>query len=332
MRLLLTGGTGYIGSHTALALLEAGHEVVLFDNLSNSSPDVRDILHELSGKDVPLVVGDLRNPKDIHAAFAAWDFDAVLHFAGLKAVGESVAKPDLYFENNVGGTANLLAAMEAAGVRRIVFSSSATVYGNPESNPIPETARLEPSNPYGATKLHIEEMLRAKAGEDGRWEISVLRYFNPVGAHPSGRIGEAPAGIPNNLMPYIQKVAAGALPRLHVFGGDYPTPDGTGIRDYIHVCDLADGHLAALEHLKPGCGVYNLGTGRGVSVLDLVRAFEAANGLVVPFVMDARRPGDIPACFADSGKAQRELGWKAVHTLTDMCRDAWRFAGTPRNS
>ena len=332
MKLLLTGGTGYIGSHTALALLEAGHETVLFDNLSNSSPEVRDTLHELSGRDVPLVVGDIRNPGNLEKAFCAWDFDAVLHFAGLKAVGESVAKPDLYFENNVGGTANLLKAMEDHGVRRMVFSSSATVYGEPEANPIPETARLGASNPYGATKLHIEEMLAAKAAEDPDWEIAVLRYFNPAGAHPSGRIGEDPEGIPNNLMPYIQKVAAGILPRLHVFGGDYPTPDGTGVRDYIHVCDLAEGHLAALNHLKPGLAVYNLGTGRGVSVLELVRAFEEANGLVVPYVMDARRPGDIPACFADPQKAKLELGWTASRTIADMCRDAWRFTCMSRNS
>lgn len=326
MAYLLTGGAGYIGSHTALALLEAGSDVVLFDNLSNSTPAVRDILHECSGREVPLVVGDLRNPEDIRRVFDAWEIEAVLHFAGLKAVGESVAKPDLYFENNVGGTANLLDAMESHGVRKLVFSSSATVYGDPVANPIPETARLAPANPYGVTKLRIEEMLAARAQADSRWEIAVLRYFNPAGAHPCGAIGENPSGIPNNLMPYIQKVAAGDLPRLYVFGGDYETPDGSGIRDYIHVCDLAEGHLSALAHLTPGLEIYNLGTGRGTSVLELVGTFEKVNHVVIPYEMAARRVGDVPVCFADPSKAHALLGWKAVRTLEDMCRDAWRFA------
>lgn len=325
MTILLTGGTGYIGSHTAAALIKGGFDVVLLDNLSNSSPDVVRRLESLVGKEVPFILGDLRNPGEIEQAFMECDIDSVIHFAGLKAVGESVKRPKLYFENNVGGTTNLLDAMKRHGVKRMVFSSSATVYGNPETVPIDENAPLGATNPYGKTKLAIEKMLRDLAEKEPGWEISLLRYFNPAGADPSGLLGENPKGIPNNLMPYIQKIAAGELPTLHVFGNDYPTPDGTGVRDYIHVCDLAEGHVAALNHLKPGVAIYNLGTGKGVSVLEFVAAFEKATGIRIPHEFSPRREGDIPTCFACTDKAKTELGWEATRTLEEMCRDAWNF-------
>ncbi len=325
MAILLTGGTGYIGSHTAAALIKAGIDVVLLDNLSNSSLDVVGNLEKLVGKEVPFILGDLRNPGDIEQTFMEFDVEGVIHFAGLKAVGESMKRPKLYFENNVGGTTNLLDAMKRHQVKRIVFSSSATVYGNPEIVPIDEEAPLGATNPYGKTKLAIEKMLRDLSSKDAAWEISLLRYFNPAGADPSGLLGENPTGIPNNLMPYIQKVAAGELEQLNIFGNDYPTPDGTGVRDYIHVCDLANGHLAALNHIMPGVSIYNLGTGKGFSVLEVVRAFENVTGVSIPYDIGTRREGDIPICYASTKKAEAQLNWKAELTLEDMCQDAWNY-------
>ena len=325
MTILLTGGTGYIGSHTAAAFIEAGYDVALLDNLSNSTMDVVKQLETLVGKEVPFLLGDLRNPGDIELAFMEWDVDCVVHFAGLKAVGESVKMPDLYYANNVGGTTNLIKAMKRHGVKKIVFSSSATVYGDPESSPIDETFPLNAMNPYGKTKLAIERMLQDTAQKDPDWQITLLRYFNPVGAHKSGLLGENPKGVPNNLMPYIQQVAAGQRDRLSIFGNDYPTPDGTGVRDYIHVCDLAEGHLAALRHLTPGVQIFNLGTGKGASVLEVVEAFEAANGIRIPREFSPRREGDIAICFASTEKAKKELDWEATRSLEDMCKDAWNF-------
>jgi UDP-glucose 4-epimerase len=325
MTILLTGGTGYIGSHTAATLIQNGYDVVLLDNLSNSSLDVIKQLELLVGKEVPFLLGDLRNPGDIEMAFMECDIDCVIHFAGLKAVGESVRMPDLYFTNNVGGTTNLLKTMDRHGAKKIVFSSSATVYGDPDKTPYYEYFPLNPTNPYGKTKLAIEHMLQDVAQKDSAWQISLLRYFNPVGAHPSGLIGENPKGVPNNLMPYIQQVAAGQRDCLNIFGNDYPTPDGTGVRDYIHVCDLAEGHLAALQHLKPGVQTYNLGTGMGVSVLEMVHAFEKVNGLQIPTEFLPRRDGDLAIYYASTDKAKDELGWTATRTLDDMCKDAWNF-------
>jgi UDP-glucose 4-epimerase len=325
MTILLTGGTGYIGSHTAVTLIEAGYDVVLLDNLSNSTMDVVKKIESLVGKEVPFLLGDLRNPGDIEMAFMECDIDCVIHFAGLKAVGESVKMPDLYYANNVGGTINLIKAMADHGVRKMVFSSSATVYGDPASTPIYENFPLSATNPYGKTKLAIERMLQDVAQQDPEWQITLLRYFNPVGAHQSGLMGENPKGIPNNLMPYIQQVAGGQRECLNVFGNDYPTPDGTGVRDYIHVCDLAEGHLAALKHLSPGVQIYNLGTGRGFSVLEVASAFEEANGVRIPIAFSPRREGDVAICFAATEKAREELGWQATRTLEDMCKDAWNF-------
>jgi UDP-glucose 4-epimerase len=327
MTILLTGGTGYVGSHTAATLIEAGHEVLLFDNLSNSTMDVVKQLESLVGKEIPFLLGDLRNPGDIEMAFMESDIECVIHFAGLKAVGESVKMPDLYYANNVGGTTNLLKAMISHDVKKIVFSSSATVYGDPAQTPIREDFPLSATNPYGKTKLAIERMLQDAAEKDPAWQITLLRYFNPVGAHPSGLLGENPKGIPNNLMPYIQQVAAGQRECLSVFGNDYPTPDGTGVRDYIHVCDLAEGHLAALNHLCPGVDIFNLGTGKGASVLEVVRAFEETNGIRIPTEFSQRREGDVAICFAATDKAKEELGWQATRTLSDMCKDAWNFYG-----
>jgi len=325
MAILLTGGTGYIGSHTAATLIGAGYDVVLLDNLSNSTMDVVKQLETLVGKEVPFLLGDLRNPGDIEMAFMECDIDCVIHFAGLKAVGESVKMPDLYYANNVGGTTNLINAMIRHDVKKMVFSSSATVYGDPATTPIQEDFPLSATNPYGKTKLAIERMLQDVAQQDSEWQITLLRYFNPVGAHQSGLLGENPKGIPNNLMPYIQQVAAGQRECLSIFGNDYPTPDGTGVRDYIHVCDLAEGHLAALKHLRPGVQIYNLGTGKGFSVLEVARAFEEANGIKIPTEFTPRREGDVAICFAATDKARKELGWEATRTLTDMCKDAWNF-------
>ena len=327
MKVLLTGGAGYIGSHTAVECLAAGHEVVVFDNLSNSSVKSLDRVAQIAGKSVTFVQGDIRERAALRALFARHAIDAVVHFAGLKAVGESVEKPLLYYDNNIAGSIALFEEMTAAGVKSVVFSSSATVYGDPATVPITEDFPLSATNPYGRSKLFIEEILRDIARADAGWNIALLRYFNPVGAHESGLIGEDPRGIPNNLMPYVAQVAVGRRPQLSVFGGDYPTPDGTGVRDYIHVVDLARGHVAALNKLLKLGGVqtWNLGTGRGVSVLDMVHAFEAASGRPVPYRIVARRAGDVAQCWADPSRAARDLDWRAEYDLPRMCADAWRW-------
>lgn len=324
--ILVTGGLGYIGSHACVALAGAGWRPVIADNLSNSKASVLDRLAELCGP-LELHRADIRDAAALDPVFTACRFDAVMHFAGLKAVGESVEKPALYRDNNVGGSAVLLDAMARHGVRRLVFSSSATVYGDPERLPLDEQHRLRPTSPYGENKAEIEGMLTARAKADPAFRYAALRYFNPVGAHPSARIGEEPRGVPNNLMPYAAQVAVGRLPRLKVFGNDYPTADGTGVRDYIHVADLAEGHLCALEHLlgKDRSITANLGAGRGHSVLEMVRAFERASGRPIPLEFAPRRPGDVAASFADASLAGRELGWKARLVIDEMCRDAWRW-------
>lgn len=332
MRVLLTGGAGYIGSHTAVECLAVGHQVVVFDNLSNSSPKSLERVAQIAGRPVIFVQGDIRDRTALRKLFADHAIDAVVHFAGLKAVGESVEKPLLYYDNNIAGSIALFEEMAAAGVKAVVFSSSATVYGDPATVPITEDFPLSATNPYGRSKLVIEEMLRDIALADPGWNIALLRYFNPVGAHESGLIGEDPRGIPNNLMPYVAQVAVGRRPHLSVFGGDYPTPDGTGVRDYIHVVDLARGHVAALNKLLQVGGVqtWNLGTGRGVSVLDMVHAFEAASGKAVPYRIVARRAGDVAQCWADPTRAAQVLGWHAEYDLPRMCADAWRWqAGNP---
>jgi len=327
MRILVTGGAGYIGSHTCVELLQAGFEVQVLDNLSNSSEESLRRVREITGRQLEFVQADLRDLPALREVLRGSAYDAVIHFAGLKAVGESTEKPLEYYENNIGGTLNLCRAMGEVGLRRLVFSSSATVYGEPARVPITEDFPVSATNPYGRTKLMVEEILRDLQGADDRWQVVLLRYFNPVGAHASGRIGEDPSGIPNNLMPYISQVAVGRLPNLRVFGGDYPTPDGTGVRDYIHVVDLAKGHVRALGRLRdaPGVAVYNLGTGQGCSVLEMVRAFERMNGVPVPYRVVERRAGDIATCYADPGLAERELGWKAELGIDDMVRDSWRW-------
>ena len=328
MNVLLTGGAGYIGSHTAVECLEAGHEVLVFDNLSNSSVKSLERVAQIAGRRVEFVEGDIRDRAALRALFAKHAIDAVVHFAGLKAVGESVEKPLLYYDNNIAGSIALFEVMAEAGVKSVVFSSSATVYGDPATVPITEDFPLSATNPYGWSKLFIETMLRDIARADEGWSIALLRYFNPVGAHESGLIGEDPRGIPNNLMPYVAQVAVGRRPHLNVFGGDYPTPDGTGVRDYIHVVDLARGHVAALNrlhHKAGGVHTWNLGTGQGVSVLDMVRAFEAASGKKVPYEIVARRAGDVAQCWADPARAAQDLGWRAIHDLPRMCADAWRW-------
>lgn len=324
MRILVTGGTGYIGSHTCIELLKNGYEVVIIDNLINSKESVVGKIEKLSGKSIKFYKCDILDEEGMDRVFSDQKIDAVIHFAGLKAVGESVAKPITYYHNNITGTLLLCKVMRKHGCKNIVFSSSATVYGAPKSVPIKEDFPLSTTNPYGSTKLMIENILRDIYVSDNEWNITLLRYFNPIGAHESGLIGEEPNGIPNNLMPYIVKVAAGQLPYLNVFGNDYPTHDGTGVRDYIHVCDLAVGHIKALENLG-GVRVYNLGTGRGYSVLDIVKAFEKANGVKVPYIIKDRRPGDIAECYADPTKAKNELGWVAVHGIEDMCSSSWNF-------
>lgn len=324
MRILVTGGTGYIGSHTCIELLKNGYEVVIIDNLINSKESVVGKIEKLSGKSVKFYKCDILDEEGMDRVFSEQKIDAVIHFAGLKAVGESVAMPITYYHNNITGTLLLCRVMRKHGCKNIVFSSSATVYGAPKSVPIKEDFPLSTTNPYGSTKLMIENILRDIYVSDNEWNITLLRYFNPIGAHESGLIGEEPNGIPNNLMPYIVKVAAGQLPYLNVFGNDYPTHDGTGVRDYIHVCDLAVGHIKALENLG-GVRVYNLGTGRGYSVLDIVKAFEKANGVKVPYIIKDRRPGDIAECYADPTKAKNELGWVAVHGIEDMCSSSWNF-------
>ncbi|MEO3945389.1 UDP-glucose 4-epimerase GalE [Gorillibacterium sp. CAU 1737] len=327
MAILVTGGAGYIGSHTCVELLTTGYDVVVVDNYSNSHPEALNRVEELTGRTLARYPLDLLDKEGLSRVFAEHSIDAVLHFAGLKAVGESVGLPLRYYHNNITGTLNLCEAMKEHGVFRLVFSSSATVYGLAETMPIAETAPLGATNPYGRTKQMIEEMLRDLSLTDPRWSIALLRYFNPVGAHESGRIGENPNGIPNNLMPFITQVAVGKLPLLQVFGSDYPTLDGTGVRDYIHVTDLAIGHLKALAKTADSSGAhaYNLGTGRGYSVLELIEAFQAVSRRVVPYVLADRRPGDIAVCFADPAKAAAELGWTAERGIEAMCRDAWRW-------
>lgn len=326
MKVLVTGGAGYIGSHTVVELLNAGCEVVVVDNLSNANEESLRRVKEITGKDLAFYPYDVRDRAKLTEVFSAHSFDWVIHFAGLKAVGESVQKPVLYYDNNLISTLVLLETMEQFGVRNLVFSSSATVYGEPERLPLDEDCRLSTTNPYGTTKLMQEQMLKDLYRADNRWNIALLRYFNPVGAHPSGRIGEDPKGIPNNLMPYVAQVASGKLQKIGVFGNDYPTPDGTGVRDYIHVVDLARGHVAAIQKLsEPGVHIYNLGTGKGYSVLDMVHAFEKACGKKLPYEIKPRRAGDVPACYATSAKAERELGWKAQYDLEDMCRDQWNW-------
>jgi UDP-glucose 4-epimerase len=326
-RILVTGGAGYIGSHTCIELLNAGHEVVIFDNLCNSSERALQAIARITNQQPAFTRGDIRDRSALDPLMDEHAFDAVLHFAGLKAVGESVAMPLAYFDNNINGTLSLLHSMAAHDVKTIVFSSSATVYGDPARVPITEDAATSSTNPYGRSKLIIEQMLMDLYASDPSWHISMLRYFNPVGAHESGEIGEDPRGIPNNLMPYISQVAVGKLPYLRVFGDDYPTRDGTGVRDYIHVTDLARGHLAALEFLASGpqLAVHNLGTGRGYSVLEAIAAFEAASGRTIPYRVVERRPGDVAQCYADPRKAERELGWRAEYGLEEMCRDVWRW-------
>jgi UDP-glucose 4-epimerase len=327
MRILVTGGAGYIGSHTCVELLAGGHDVLVVDNLCNSKEESLRRVAEIAGREPGFVRADLRDRAVLRALFLRRSFDAVIHFAGLKAVGESTEIPLEYYENNIGGTLTLCGAMIEAGVKKIVFSSSATVYGDPASVPIREDFPTSATNPYGRSKLFIEEILNDLYVSDKSWNIALLRYFNPVGAHPSGRIGEDPNGIPNNLMPFVAQVASGKLPRLRVFGDDYETPDGTGVRDYIHVTDLAKGHLKALERLAAGPGLvtYNLGTGRGYSVLEMVRAFERVSGRSVPYDIVGRRPGDIASCYADPALANKELGWTAGLGVEEMVRDAWRW-------
>ena len=331
--ILVTGGLGYIGSHTCVVLAAAGHELVIVDNLCNAKLEALARIRELApGRRIEFERLDLRERPALERLLASRRIDAVVHFAGLKAVGESVAKPLLYYENNVGGSLALLQAMQAHGVQRIVFSSSATVYGDPERLPLTESHPLRPTNPYGRTKLMIEQILADRAAAERQFACAALRYFNPAGAHPSGRIGEDPRGIPNNLFPYIARVAAGRLQKLNVWGSDYATPDGTGVRDYLHVMDLARGHLAALDYLATrGRSItVNLGTGRGYSVLEAVHAFESASGRKIALEMAARRPGDVAQCYADASLAARELGWRAELGLEQMCRDAWRWqAGHP---
>lgn len=328
MTVLLTGGSGYIGSHTAVELITRGYDVIIADNLSNSDASVVDAIEKITGRRPVFHKCDVADPAALEKVFAAHDVDAVIHFAGLKAVGESVRKPLIYYRNNLGATLTLLETMEKHGCKKIVFSSSATVYG--EKNPVPFTESMPTggcTNPYGWSKYFIEEILLDAANADASLSVVLLRYFNPIGAHESGLIGEKPNGIPNNLMPYITQVAAGIRDHLNVFGNDYPTHDGTGVRDYLHVVDLAAGHAAALDYAKNNTGseIFNLGTGIGYSVLDVIHAFETANGLKIPYVIAPRRSGDIAECYADTEKAQDILGWKAKKSLEDMCRDSWKF-------
>lgn len=325
--ILVTGGTGFIGSHTCVSLLDAGYEVIILDNLCNSDAAVIGRIDQICGREPVFIEGDIRDADLLESLFTQYPISAVLHFAGLKAVGESVQQPLAYYENNVGGTVILLKSMQQAGIKTMVFSSSATVYGDPNRVPITEDFPRSFTNPYGASKLMIEDILTDLYHAEPNWCIARLRYFNPVGAHQSGLIGEDPQGIPNNLMPFISQAAAGLLDELSVFGNDYPTPDGTGIRDYIHVVDLAHGHVAALNYLDKNTELLtvNLGTGQGVSVLEMIKTFEATNDCKVPYRISPRRPGDIAECWADASLANRLLDWKTNLTLEDMCRDAWRW-------
>ena len=328
MKILTTGGAGFIGSHTCLELLNAGHEVVVVDNFVNSKKAAVDRVEDLTGKKIVLYEADVSDRDAMEGIFSEHAFDAVIHFAGLKAVGESVQQPLRYYRNNLDSTLTLCETMAKHGCKRIVFSSSATVYGDPDEVPLREDMFCKGcTNPYGWTKYMIEKILMGVVEADPEWSVVLLRYFNPIGAHESGRIGENPNGIPNNLMPYITKVAAGQLDYLNVFGNDYDTPDGTGVRDYIHVVDLAKGHVKALKKIEDGSGlsIYNLGTGVGYSVLDIVKSFEEATGVKVPYVIDPRRAGDIAECYSSPEKAEKELGWKAENTLDDMCRDSYNW-------
>ncbi len=327
MKILVTGGSGYIGSHTVLELLEAGYDTVVLDNLCNSSEESLNRVEQITGKKVTFYKADIRDHEAMDKIFADEKPEAVIHFAGLKAVGESVQKPLMYYDNNIAGTVTLLNVMKEYGCKKIVFSSSATVYGKPASVPIREDFPLSVTNPYGRTKLMIEKILGDVYTADNSWDIILLRYFNPIGAHESGLIGEDPDGIPNNLLPYVAKVAVGRLEKVNVFGDDYDTPDGTGVRDYIHVVDLAKGHVKAIEKIaqNPGLKVYNLGTGNGYSVLDIIHAFSKACGHEIPYVIGPRRAGDIDMCYADPQKAYEELNWKAEYNLDKMCEDTWRW-------
>ena len=328
MKILLTGGAGYIGSHTAIELYKAGHEVLVVDNLINSKEEAIRRVERIIGKNIPFYKKDVRDREAMDRIFKENRIDAVIHFAGLKAVGESVAKPLEYYENNMNATFVLLDVMRNNGCKNIIFSSSATVYGDPAIIPITEECpKGKCTNPYGQTKSMLEEVMIDVQKADREWNVVLLRYFNPIGAHSSGLIGENPNGIPNNLMPYITQTAIGIRKELGVFGNDYDTPDGTGVRDYIHVCDLAAGHVAALKAIenKAGLAIYNLGTGHGYSVLDVVKAFEKANGLQVPYSIKPRRPGDIATCYCNPAKAKAELGWEAQFGIEDMCRDSWNF-------
>ena len=328
MKILVTGGAGYIGSHTVVELQKAGHDAVVVDNLCNANEKVIARVEKITGKTVPFYRADIRDREALAGIFDKERPDAVIHFAGLKAVGESVRMPWEYYENNIGGTLTLIDVMRGCGCRNIIFSSSATVYGTPVFVPITEECpKGQCTNPYGWTKSMLEQILSDIQYADPEWNVVLLRYFNPIGAHESGTIGEDPSGIPNNLMPYITQVAVGKRPELHVFGNDYDTHDGTGVRDYIHVCDLAAGHVCALKKLAPGSGlsIYNLGTGTGYSVLDIVRNFEEATGVKIPYVIDPRRPGDIATCYASPAKAEAELGWRALRGIREMCADSWRW-------
>ncbi len=327
MEIFLVGGAGYIGSHTAVELLNTGHNVIIADNYSNSSPNVIQQVSQITGKSPKVYDVDVSSVEDVDRIFSENNIDVVIHFAGYKAVGESVQQPLMYYRNNLDTTLSLLETMDRHGVSKFVFSSSATVYGIPDHLPISEDMPTSATNPYGQTKLMIEQILRDVGNASPDWSISLLRYFNPVGAHKSGLIGESPNGIPNNLMPYVAQVAAGIRNELHVFGNDYPTKDGTGVRDYIHVVDLAKGHVAAMEYVcnHKGVSTFNLGTGTPHSVLEMIAAFEKASGRSIPYVIDPRRPGDVAECYADVSKAYRELNWQAKLTLEDMCEDAWRW-------
>ncbi|MDD6352419.1 MAG: UDP-glucose 4-epimerase GalE [Lachnospiraceae bacterium] len=328
MAILVTGGAGFIGSHTCVELLNNGKEVVVLDNLCNANPKSLERVREITGKDLKFYEGDIRDREILKKIFKENTIESVIHFAGLKAVGESVHMPVEYYDNNINGTLTLVDEMRKAGVKNIIFSSSATVYGNPAQIPITEECpKGTCTNPYGWTKWMIEQILTDLHTADAEWNVVLLRYFNPIGAHPTGLMGENPSGIPNNLMPYITQVAIGKLDHLNIFGNDYDTPDGTCVRDYIHVMDLASGHVAALKKLEPGSGVsiYNLGTGIGYSVLDIVNNFEKANDLKIPYEFAPRREGDVPQCYSDASKAERELGWKAKYGILEMCRDSWNW-------
>ncbi|MBQ6128170.1 MAG: UDP-glucose 4-epimerase GalE [Lachnospiraceae bacterium] len=328
MNIFVTGGAGFIGSHTVLELLKEGHDVAVIDNLSNASEEALNRVASLAGKSAKFYKGDILDRQLLDRICSENDFDCCIHFAGKKAVGESVEKPWEYYNNNITGTLNLVAALRDHNMKNFIFSSSATVYGDPTIIPITEECpKGTCTNPYGWTKWMIEQILMDIYKGDNEWNIVLLRYFNPIGADPSGRIGEDPKGIPNNLMPYVTQVAVGKLPKLGVFGNDYDTPDGTGVRDYIHVSDLASGHIKALKKItdKSGLSIYNLGTGKGVSVLELVKSFEEANGITIPYEIKPRRAGDIAVCYSDASKAERELGWKAKYDIVDMCRDSWNW-------